>query len=125
MGKNAVLFLIGGGAYVLLELLFRGRSHWTMFVLGGLCFLLIGLMGRRFPKRWIPAQILLGAAIITAGELLFGLVFNSGYTIWDYRNLPLNYRGQICLNFGLLWIPISFLAAVVFEWLDGLLSRRL
>ena len=29
--KRAVLFCAGGGAYVGLELLYRGRSHITMF----------------------------------------------------------------------------------------------
>lgn len=40
--KHAVLAAVGGSVYVLLELALRGRSHWTMFLLGGLCFVLIG-----------------------------------------------------------------------------------
>ena len=40
--KYFILFGIGGIAYVVIELLWRGYSHWSMFALGGLCFLLIG-----------------------------------------------------------------------------------
>ena len=39
-----VLSWIGGSTYVALEVLFRGRSHWTMFILGAICFILIGLI---------------------------------------------------------------------------------
>lgn len=124
MRRKGILFLIGGGAYVTLELLLRGWSHWTMFVLGGVCFLLIGGLGRLRPRPWIPVQILAGAGIVTAGELLFGLVFNRNHTIWDYSRLPMNFQGQICLNFTLLWIPVSFLAVVLYDWCDWALGRR-
>ena len=35
------LFLwgIGGWIYYTLEILFRGFSHWSMFVLGGICMI--------------------------------------------------------------------------------------
>ena len=118
MGKNLFLFAIGGGSYVSLELLWRGRSHLTMFALGGGCFLAIGELGRRFPKLKLGHRAVLGSLICTAGELLTGLVFNRDYAIWDYRELPWNFRGQICLPFSLLWVPLSALAAVVFDWLD-------
>ena len=41
--KQAMLFYLGGCAYMGLELLWRGRSHGSMFLLGGFCFLLIGI----------------------------------------------------------------------------------
>lgn len=115
MRKNLILFAFGGAAYVGLELAWRGRSHWTMFALGGGCFLAIGKLGRERPL-WVRS--VLGSGICTAGELVTGLVFNSDYRIWDYREAPLNYRGQICLPFTLLWVPLSALAAVLFDALD-------
>ena len=35
--KPLTLIGVGGFLYVLIELAFRGRSHWTMFLVGGLC----------------------------------------------------------------------------------------
>lgn len=119
--KKGLLFCIGGCGYVLLELLWRGWSHWSMFVLGGGCFLLIGRLGEVEPELPLPGKLLMGAMICTAGELLFGLLLNRGYAIWDYRNLPLNLGGQICLPFTLLWIPVSGLAL----WLYRQCSRIL
>lgn len=122
MGKNAVLFTVGGGTYVALELLYRARSHWSMFLLGGGCFLAIGQLGRLEPRLPLPLRAVLGSAICTAGELLTGLLLNRDYTVWDYRDLPLNFRGQICLPFCLLWIPLSALAGILFERLDRYLQ---
>ena len=119
MSKKIVLFAVGGGVYTSLELLWRGRSHWTMFVLGGGCFLAIGELGRRC--RHLPGAVraVLGSAVCTAGELITGLIFNRDYAIWDYRRLPGNFRGQICLPFSALWVPLSALAEELYTRLEG------
>jgi len=103
--KNAVLFYLGGGGYVCLELLWRGRSHGSMFLLGGTCFSLIGLMERKLDRLPPSARMLAGAGMVTALELATGLAVNRDFSVWDYRQLPLNYRGQICLPYSLLWVP--------------------
>ena len=100
-------FLLGGAAYVGLELLWRGRSHSSMFLAGGLCFLLLGWI-RKLPLPLL-GRAALGAFGITAVELAAGLVFNRDFSVWDYRHLPLNFMGQICLTYSLLWIPVSIL----------------
>lgn len=51
-------------------------------------------------------------------ELIFGLLFNQDYSIWDYRNLAFNYRGQICLAFTLVWVGISAAAIILLDWMD-------
>ena len=108
----------GGGLYILIELLWRGRSHISMFLLGSLCFWLIGRMDRNHPTP-VAAQAVLGAAMVTALELVTGLVVNRwlGLNVWDYSNLPMNFLGQICLPYFLLWVPLCT-AAVFAE--DGL-----
>lgn len=123
MRKNPILFTVGGAAYVSLELLWRGRSHWTMFALGGGCFLAIGQLGRVKPRLPLPIRAVIGSGICTMGELLTGMVFNGDYRIWDYRDLPGNYHGQICLPFSLLWVPVSGFASVLFADLDEKLSQ--
>ena len=103
--KKAVLFAAGGSAYVALELLWRRRSHVSMFAAGGTCFLLLGKLDK-YPLS-LPVRSAAGAGVITAVELGTGLLVNRDHHVWDYREAPMNYRGQICLFFSLLWIPVS------------------
>ena len=99
------LFLIGGSGYVGLEFLWRGRSHISMFLAGGVFFLLLGRIDRT--KISPSGKCLLGAAAITAVELLTGLLLNRDYRVWDYRALPGNFRGQICPQFCAVWLPVA------------------
>jgi len=110
-------FLTGGSAYVGLELLWRGRSHSSMFVAGGTCFLLLERLNRA-PRLSLPAKALVGAAAVTAVELVTGLLVNKDHSVWDYRHMPVNYKGQICLPYSLLWIPVSTLGLLLSAALD-------
>lgn len=118
--KHLVLFLIGGGLYVLIELTARGKSHWSMALLGGTCFLFIGAINERVLRRMgLIWQMLLGAGIVTVLELCTGLVVNVwlGWEVWDYSNMPLNLWGQICLPYSLLWTLIALAAILLDDWL--------
>lgn len=119
--KNCLLFYTGGTVYLSLELLYRGRSHGSMFLAGGLCFLLIGQLNRVEPKLPLPLRAVVGAAIVTAVELGAGMLVNRQYQVWDYRQEPLQFCGQICLPFSLLWVGVS-VAAI---WLYDRLKRHL
>ena len=119
MVKKAYLFTVGGGLYVSLELMWRGRSHWTMFLLGGGCFVAIGELRKALTHVPRAARAAVGSGVCTIGELLTGLLFNRDYSIWDYRELPGNFRGQICLPFSLLWMPLSALAEEIYARLEG------
>ena len=113
---SCVLFYLGGAGYMTLEFLWRGRSHGSMFLAGGSCFLLLG----RLRKRSLPLPFLAiaGSGVITGVELLSGLLFNRDYRVWDYRNLPLQFKGQICLPYSLLWLPLSLGAMELYRHLD-------
>ena len=113
--KKLFLFTFGGCAYVTLELLWRGRSHGSMFFAGGSCFMLLGKLHHTEPKLPIPAQAAVGSGIITGVELLTGLLVNRDYGVWDYRKMPMNYHGQVCLPYSLLWIPVSLCAMVLYD----------
>ena len=69
--KYPILFSIGGFTYYMIEIISRGFSHWSMFILGGLCFVIIGslneILGR---KTTLFPQMLLGAGIITLLEYI-------------------------------------------------------
>ena len=116
--RKGAMFLLGGGAYIALELLWRGRSHVSMFLAGGTCFLLLGQLNRVRPQLPLPLRCVTGAGIITAVELAAGLLANRQYHVWDYRSLPMNFHGQICLPYSLLWIPVSFGALLLYDWVD-------
>ena len=112
--QKCAMFLLGGVGYVSMELLWRGWSHGSMFLAGGTCFLLLGRLGK-VKKIPLPLRGLAGAGVITAVELITGLIFNRNFEVWDYRGAPMNFLGQICLPFTLLWIPISIGAMVLYR----------
>lgn len=119
--KYPVLFCAGGGSYVLLELLWRGWSHGSMFLAGGTSFLLLGqLSNAKIRPVW---KALLGAGVITGVELAIGLLFNRSYQVWDYRKVPLSFMGQICLPFSLLWIPVGIGAMRLYQILERYWAR--
>ena len=107
------LLLFGGVVYYCIELGFRARSHWTMALCGALCFLAIYKINERLSHRSVFFCALLGAAMITALELILGYILNIrlGWHVWDYSDLPLHLAGQICPEFSLIWfllcIPVS------------------
>ena len=78
-----------------------------MFAAGGVSFLLLGKIRETGLPFWLKPVA--GSAAITAVELGTGLLLNREYHIWDYRAVPGNVKGQICLPFSLLWIPVSLL----------------
>lgn len=112
--RDISLFCVGAFGYYGLEVLFRGYSHWSMALCGGLCLLSIYYMNRKLAKIKLAARALGGALIITAVELICGLIVNIllKWRVWDYSHMPMNLFGQICLPFTLLWfamcIPICF-----------------
>lgn len=109
--KDFLIFVIFGISYVSLELLYRGHSHITMFFVGGLCGLLIGLINEYTPKMPVILQMIIGAIIVTLFELVTGYILNIklGLNIWDYSNLIFNYKGQISLIFSMLWFLLSYI----------------
>lgn len=92
--KKCLLFCIGGGAYVGLELLWRGYSHISMFAAGGVCFLLIGQLGQVQPVLPWPLRAVIGAGIITMVELAAGLLVNQHYQIWTTAAAPGIFWGR-------------------------------
>lgn len=102
------LFLgaLGGTIYHTIEVLFRGYSHWSMFLLGGLSmdfFLQQGLWIRWKDRLW--KQVLRGSVFVASGEFVTGIIVNKilRWNIWDYSKMPLNLWGQICLPFTLIF----------------------
>ena len=118
--KYVVLFVTGGLVYMSLELLWRGCTHWTMGVLGGICFICLGLINEILSwETPLTLQMLIGSTIITILEFITGCIVNIwlGWNVWDYSNLPLNLLGQICLPFSILWYFISAIGIVIDDYI--------
>lgn len=118
--KYSFLFDAGGLLYVLMELVWRGWSHWTMFGLGGICFIYLGLINEVLSwdtPLWM--QLLFGVEGITFFEFLTGCIVNLGlgWNVWDYSNMPGNVLGQICPQYSLLWVPVSLIGIVLDDWI--------
>ena len=95
-----------------------------MFLAGGSCFLLLGKLQNTRPRLPLLLRGLVGAGIITMVEFAAGLLCNRSSRVWDYRNMPLNIRGQICLPFCLLWVPVSLGAMGLYNFLQRHLPGR-
>ena len=118
--KYAFLGVIGGIIYYILENIWRGYSHWTMGVLGGICFICLGLINELLSwETPLVLQMFIGSIIITILEFITGCIVNLwlGWNVWDYSNLPLNLLGQICLPFSILWYFISAIGIVIDDYI--------
>jgi hypothetical protein len=113
--RKTILFYVAGCIYVCMELLWRGRSHGSMFVAGGLCFLLLGQLNEVEPKLPLLLRAVAGALIITMVELGMGLLVNRGYAVWDYRGQPGNLWGQVCPAFMGIWLVLAPVAWTLYE----------
>ena len=118
--KYLFLGFIGGFTYYNIELIYRGYSHISMFLLASFLFILIGLINE-FLSWDTPLfiQSIIGAIIVTVFEFITGCIVNLwlGLNIWDYSNEPLNVMGQICLPFTLIWIVLSCIAIIIDDYL--------
>lgn len=114
--KTLFLFYFGGATYCTIEVFVREWSHWSMFLLGGLVFVVVGSMNQLWGwETGLIKQIAAGVAVTLAGEFVTGCIVNLwlGWNIWDYSDFPGNILGQICPQFALLWIPLVLIAIVV------------
>ncbi len=116
--KEIWLFGIGGILYGLIELCWRGRTHWSMIIVGGICFRLIGYIHERYRAIYSTiTRCALCAGVISLVELIAGLIVNKWFQldVWDYSRIPFNILGQICPVFSVCWGALSLLAKPVFD----------
>ncbi len=107
-GTLAVIFAIGAAGYSLLEILWRGYTHWTMALTGGVCLAAIYALEKRLRRCELWLKCAVGTSVITAAEFLVGCVVNRGlgWAVWDYSGRRGNLLGQICPLFCLIWFAL-------------------
>ncbi|WP_040197309.1 putative ABC transporter permease [Candidatus Soleaferrea massiliensis] len=130
--EYSVIYLIGSVGYSLIEILWRGFTHWSMAITGGLCFVLLHKNNLKHWSSSIWTKCARGAMIITSVEFSVGCVVNLvlKLDVWDYSKLHFNILGQVCPLYSVLWfflcIPLTFLTPVLHRRLRvrSLLSAR-
>lgn len=107
--KREIEFMVGGVGYGLVELLWRGETHWSMVLTGGVCMLAICAVNRRFAAKHLLLRASACAAIITLVEFGVGMLVNRllGLGVWDYSGMFGNVLGQICPLYSFFWFLLS------------------
>lgn len=118
-----MLFSIGAFGYGLIEILWRGYTHWSMLGAGGICFLFFGTISEKMKKASLFVKSIVGSGVVTAIELVFGIIFNVilKKNVWDYSKMPLNLGGQVCFLYSFLWMLLS----IIFIPFASFINKRL
>lgn len=112
--------------YGLLEILWRGYTHWSMLCAGGISFLGLSFISEKAKHLNRIIKALSGGLLITSVELTFGVIFNLilKKNVWDYSKLPLNFKGQICFLYSLFWVALSYFAMPLINRLNKILKKK-
>lgn len=117
--EKSAVFAIGSVAYSAIEILWRGYTHWTMSITGGICFSILYAVNTACPSRRLWKKCVIGSATITSIEFAVGCIVNLWlkWNVWDYSQRPLNLMGQVCVLYTVLWyflsIPIAGLSSLL------------
>ena len=101
-----LIWTLGGAVYYTIEMVTRGFSHWSMFVLGGLALCFCTFQGQAMiwtEPLWI--QVIRAVVFVTSLEFITGMIVNKWFhlEVWDYSDQPLELWGQICVPFMILF----------------------
>lgn len=106
------LFLSCGLIYCMIEILFRGWSHWSMFILTGFLgvFCVDSINNTlSFDCDYI-VQILISTILCTIGEGISGIILNVWLqlNVWDYSKMAFGtfFFGQCNVLFCFAWMLI-------------------
>lgn len=115
LSEYMFLWALGGILYYSFEMIFRGFSHWSMFVLGGICLLFFWKQGQWCSWRdpmWL--QIIRCTIFVTACEFITGIIVNKwlNWAVWDYSDQPFQLFGQICLPFATIFSGLCAIGIV-------------
>ncbi|MBQ1194572.1 MAG: hypothetical protein IIX45_10740, partial [Lachnospiraceae bacterium] len=124
--KYILIFLVGGFGYGLLEILFRGFTHWSMIITGGSALLILYLINLALPNTPTILKAFIGALSITIIEFSVGIIVNKVFSfgVWDYTGSPGNILGIITPSFSLIWFMISLIMISVFKNIQRIISLQ-
>ena len=126
LSEYLFLWALGGTLYYSIELMFRGFSHWSMFLLGGICLLFFWLQGSKTEwsdPMWV--QVIRCTIFVVSCEFITGIIVNKwlGWGVWDYSDEPFHLFGQICLPFDVIFSGFAVIGIILsgnlMHWLFG------
>lgn len=103
-----------------MELIYRQCTSYHMFFLAGFVGILMTCINEVLDYETdFLIQVFICGTCAVLGELLFGLMFNMDYSIWDYRGMKFTlFYSQIQLYFALLWYLMAFIFIPVLDYID-------
>ena len=121
LARALFLFALGGSVYYFIEILWRGHSHFSMFLCGGFCFSGLYIIHHVCRAASCVIRWIFGAIFITVSEFWCGVAVNLilDWHVWNYADQPFNLLGQVCLPFTLIWLLLCIPA----DWLCSLLRK--
>jgi uncharacterized membrane protein len=125
-GEYMLIYAAGAVIYSLIEIMWRGYTHWTMALAGGLCFSCIYFTENCFKHKRLWLKCCVGCVIITTVEFSVGCLVNRilDWRVWDYSNHRLNFFGQICLLYMVMWYVLCGPAYLLCGYIKRLISGR-
>ena len=115
--RSVILFIVIGILYCSIELLFRNRTHWSMFVLSGFC----GICFIDTPNNIYSfdldytIQVLISTILCTLSEGICGLIVNVWLqlNVWNYSKLwGTFFFGQCNTFFVIVWLVLIALIGI-------------
>lgn len=122
MMERMTMFCLGGGGYLAVELAWRGSTHWTMFLAGGISLCLLQALARKpFPLALAAGM---GAAGVSTVELAVGAICREflHLKVWDYSREWGNLAGLVCPRYTFYWFVLCGWVVLVLR-LTGRLTR--
>ena len=123
--EKVLVFSLGALGYGLLEILWRGNTHWSMLLTGGTCFFSIYNLNAKMKTASLFKKCFLFSCLITTYEFIAGCIFNKmlKLKVWDYSQYPGHILGQICPLYSLLWFCLCFPLVYLCKFIKSKLFR--
>lgn len=109
------MFFIGAVCYGLIEIMWRGHTHWTMVLTGGVCVAILHWSNIRHYHESLWIKCAYGCMYITLVEFAVGWIVNIrlNMNVWDYSDRFLNIMGQVCLLYSVFWYFLTIPTVLV------------
>ena len=105
-------FTAEGAAAIAIVLILHPVARWLLKVTGNRVVLAVFL------------SFLVNALVCTSIDFTTGMVANQDYQLWDYRDMPFNFMGQVCLQNSLVYsIAATLIVWVIYPLIDKGLRR--